>query len=486
LYSFSESRPINTTYGTNQDRLLARQSSLRGAPETKNISSQEAITLFNSRSAGAIHDYIQKERRSHTMAPLVRIVGPSSTITTQTFASTAAPSDAQTVKPSNATQIISNATDNLYAQLNAEMADATNNDYEVDVIGNNQEDDEEEEDDDDTPLIVKVQYDPDAGGPPSEDAIRQALDNKLKGQSRPRNANEPIVLNFLNHSTQTQIPSMRMRPQQPMFNRSAPSIPQSIIRSQQQQQQQQQSLLQQQLKQQQQLELQENQRQQQQRQQQEFLLQQQKQKQQLQQYIQQQLQLEQQRKQEQTRRERLQWEQQQIQKQLKAEQQKIQKQLKAEQNELKQLIQQQLQHEQQQQQQQRYQQLFQQQRNRQIYQSQQNESIQQNASLPPMGPRPSRTVPSIRTIPMNQSLATHTSNHHIHLAQNFSSAPMAIRNPQEFPTITIQKLPNRNIKSILTSDVIPTGLFIHLYNCFLILNLYLQTNQSFFVLNFRT
>jgi hypothetical protein len=436
------------------------------------------------------------------------------------FASTTAPSDAQTMKSSYASQAISNAPFHSYSQSNTEMIDAINNDHKVDVKDDGEEK-EEDDDDDDTPIIVKVQYDPDAGGPPSEDVIRQAVDNQLKWQPRPKNANEPIVLNFLNRPTQPEIPSMRIKPQQPFFNRSAPSIPQ-LISPPQQQQQQQQTLFQQQLKQQQQLQLQEKQRQQQkqeqqrrqqaflleqqeqkqeqqrrlqeflleqqeqklqQRRQQEFLLEQQEQKQKLQQYLQRQYQLDQQRKEEQIRQERLQWEQQQIQKKFKAEQ-----------HEIGQLIQQQLLREQQQlqrkQQQQRYRQLFQQQerqkqqesqqQNRQIYQSYQNESEQKNASLPPIGPRPWRTIPAIRTIPTNKLPPIHSLNNYTHPTQTVSQASMPLRNPSQFSTITIQNNRNTNSKSI--NDSIPSGLFIHLYN-FLI---YIYKQINYFILYCRT
>jgi hypothetical protein len=92
--------------------------------------------------------------------------------------------------------------------------------------------------DDDAPIIVKVRYNPEAGTLPSEDAIRQAVDNQLNQRSDKKSKKEPIIVNFLGKNIQPQLP---IRPQQPVFNQSQlpiqqrPSL-QTLIPSQQKQQ----------------------------------------------------------------------------------------------------------------------------------------------------------------------------------------------------------------------------------------------------------
>ncbi len=503
------------TSSTNQNRLLSRQSSLGAMPDTKNTLLQSTVPLSNSRSVSAIHDYIQRERKAHTMAPSTRILGPSSNLGSNMFASTSAPSDAQMMKSSHVTQATSNTKLNSYSQSVSEMADAVGDNHKEEEEEEDYNYDDDDDDDDDAPIIVKVRYDPDAGGPPSEDIIRQAVDKQLKQQSGPKMTNDPIVLNFLKRPTQPQVSSILVRPQQPVFNRPTAPIPQLITRprlrvpispqeqlqqqslqSLQQQQQQYQQFsqpqqLQYQLKQQQ-LQLQEKQRQQQQQQQeqqrrqQELLLQQQKQKQQQlqlqeKQRQQQQQQEEQQRRQQelllqQQKQEQLQLQEKQRQQQQGEEQQRRQQELLLQQQKQKQQIQQFLQQQQQRKQQQKqleqqqiqqqlqlerqqqYQQLLRQQpRQKQQelqQQGQQNYQQQQYFTLPPMGPRPSRTIPSMRSVPMNQLSAM--------FLQNNKIRPIPLRNPQQMSTMNLQQVPNHHSSLSFISDSLPTGLIIHL------------------------
>jgi len=118
--------------------------------------------LIGSRLNGILNDQIQKERRAHTMAPLAHISGPSSTPQAKMFATPAAPSD----NTANRSQ--------QFSRISRGRSD-------MGTI------------DEDAPIIVKVRYDPQTGGRPTEDAVRKALNQQRFDQKM---RTEPIVLNF--------------------------------------------------------------------------------------------------------------------------------------------------------------------------------------------------------------------------------------------------------------------------------------------------
>lgn len=99
---------------------------------------------------------IQRERRAHTMAPISRISGPISTPRGKMFATAAAPVENQP---------------NPYSKIPYEHPD-----------------------EDHGPIIVKVRYNPQAGGVPSEDAIRKAIGHQIFDR---RARKDPIIVNFL-------------------------------------------------------------------------------------------------------------------------------------------------------------------------------------------------------------------------------------------------------------------------------------------------
>lgn len=109
------------------------------------------VTHFN--------DHIRREeRRAHTMAPLSRISGSSSTPKAKMFAIPFVP-----------------------AKLPRSHLDLT---------------------DDDTPIIVKVRYHADAGAPPSEHVVRQAIDEQFQQQRwNRRRKHQPLIVSFLGQTT---------------------------------------------------------------------------------------------------------------------------------------------------------------------------------------------------------------------------------------------------------------------------------------------
>ena len=224
---FLELKPTNFVSNTYQNGSLVRQSSVGALPDSRHVSSKESTPLPSSRSMGRVHDQIQRERRAHTMAPMSRITGPSLLVTGNLFASTIAPSDARTINTSQPAQENSNTIN--YGDIENDNEDDDDDDEEE----GEDEDEEDEEEEDDGPIIVKVRYDPTAGGPPPEDLIRQAVDNQLKAKSNSKQTAEPIVLNFLD---KVQIPNDKaiVTSRQPVLNQSKPSIPQQSIQIQQQ------------------------------------------------------------------------------------------------------------------------------------------------------------------------------------------------------------------------------------------------------------
>ncbi|CAF1614029.1 unnamed protein product [Rotaria magnacalcarata] len=160
------------------------------------IQSKASVKETNSYSNGALYNYIQRERKAHTMAPLTRISGPSSSVKASMFANTTAPSDSQAMKSSILTQTTASTVADSHFQPAVETNDnVTDDNYEND----------EDDDDDEAPIIVTVRYDPEAGAPPPEDAIRQAVNNKLKGQSDKKKTHDPIIFDFINHGARPQI-----------------------------------------------------------------------------------------------------------------------------------------------------------------------------------------------------------------------------------------------------------------------------------------
>ena len=128
------------------------------------------MPLINSRLHRALPDRIQKERRAHTVAPISRISGPLPTLKAQMFATTTAPSE----NPANQSSKI------VHEHL----------------------------DDVEAPIVVKVRYDPQAGGKPSEDAIRKAIGQQIFDR---RARKDPIIVNFFQPNIPFQIPT-RLQP----------------------------------------------------------------------------------------------------------------------------------------------------------------------------------------------------------------------------------------------------------------------------------
>ncbi|UJR13524.1 hypothetical protein I4U23_000538 [Adineta vaga] len=169
------------------ERSLFRPSSFESIPP------QRSVPLPSSYSVTNIHDRIQRERKAHTMPPLAHIVGPSTSPKAKLFASIVAPVDTQAGKSTIVTQdVVSTRTSICSKRSEVEMTD------------------------DDATVIVKVRYDPESGGPPSEDTVRQAIDNQLIQRSGLNKKKEPIVVNFIGQNLQ---PNLPIRPHQPTFNR---------------------------------------------------------------------------------------------------------------------------------------------------------------------------------------------------------------------------------------------------------------------------
>ena len=143
--------------------------------------------MIVTQSNDIVTDRIQRERRSHTMAPLARISGPSSTPQAKMFATITAPTDKPTKKSHHSI-------------------------------------------DEDAPIIVKVRYDPQAGGRPTDDAVRKAINQQIFDQ-KPRK--EPIVLNFFeqrnahSHIRQHPLPTRITLPS----SRTFPSVPHPFLRN---------------------------------------------------------------------------------------------------------------------------------------------------------------------------------------------------------------------------------------------------------------
>jgi hypothetical protein len=187
---FSSANSFATRY-SNHPRFISRQSSL------ETVSTKHSTPLPTSRSLGFLQDRIQKERKAHTMPPLPRISGPSSTPRAKLFASIIAPYTAEAFKSDHQTQDTSIS----YPKSDIEMTT-----------------------DDDTPIIVTVQYDPETGGRPSEVAIRQAVEHQLNQRSNPINKKDPVVLNFLKPPIQPQLP-IRFSQQQQVVYQPIPQRP---------------------------------------------------------------------------------------------------------------------------------------------------------------------------------------------------------------------------------------------------------------------
>jgi hypothetical protein len=163
------------------------------------LATKKSVLLATSYSAGTLRDRIQRERRAHTMAPLTRISGPSSSPKAKMFASIIAPSDSQAVKSTRP------------AREKSKTKSASHRKPAVAV----------NDDDDNAPIIVKVQYDPTTGVRPSEDAVQRAIAAQLKQRSNERSNKDPIVINPAGQIIQ---PRMPIRPPQPyIFNR--PMLP---------------------------------------------------------------------------------------------------------------------------------------------------------------------------------------------------------------------------------------------------------------------
>jgi hypothetical protein len=141
-----------------------------------------SIPLPSSYSTVTLPDRIQKERRAHTMAPLPRILGPSTVPKSKLFANIVAPTDAQAIKP---TTKIPKITPISHPTPDVEMSD------------------------DNTTVIIKVIYDPAAGAPPSEDTVLRAIDNRLISRSNKNNKKHPIILNLLEQNIQSKLPNLQ-------------------------------------------------------------------------------------------------------------------------------------------------------------------------------------------------------------------------------------------------------------------------------------
>ena len=421
--------------------MVSRQLNIESTTSDGNIPSSNSLPLYSSRSVSSVYDAVRRERKAHTMAPSTRILKPNSTIKANMFANIAAPSGSQTSKSSHLTRTLSNNVLNFDSQSAVRVNDDCN-----DSIEQHNGDDN----DDDAPIIVKVRYDPETGAPPSEDAIRQAVNNKLSGPFGQKLTSDPIVLDFINHPIRAEIPQVPVRSEQLYFshpNLSA-SVPincprQKIPVAQQQhlkqqdlksQQQQQQTQIRQ--EQQQQLELR-------QKQQQQMRLQQMQQK--LQQQMQQQQQLRQ-------RQEHLLQQQrykQQLQRFFEHQQQKKQRQLYMQQQQIRQ---------------QQYQQLLQ--RRQELHQRQPHyQQEQKNSSLPPIGPRPQRVMSYDRTVPLNRPIPAFLGKSNI---RPTPSIPISFRNSEKTSTISKQRLPDQGISSTLSSVSLPIGF---------ILSYFFLTNQ---------
>ncbi|CAF1610360.1 unnamed protein product [Adineta ricciae] len=191
----SEALPNNAGLPPKPRTVSRRQGRLRRTSSFENNASQHLTPLPNSLSAGNVHDRMQSERRSHTMAPLTRIAGPSSSPRAKLFASATAPMDMHVPQSSAVTTqgIISTRTS------------VCSRGSDVDTI------------DDDATVIVRVRYDPDIAPPPSEEAVREAINNQLMQRTGPNRKKEPIIIDFMRQNIQPNIP---VRPPQPSFNRS--------------------------------------------------------------------------------------------------------------------------------------------------------------------------------------------------------------------------------------------------------------------------
>ncbi|CAF3168666.1 unnamed protein product [Rotaria sp. Silwood2] len=183
----SKARTINSILSShsNQDQFYSKHKQSNSENLTIKHNNKP---LTNSRSTGALQNRIHKERRSHTMAPLSRILGPSSTPKAKLFASIIAPTDAQAIKSSQLTEDLSNIESIYHSKTDIDMTD------------------------DDIPIIVKVEYDPETGYP-NEDIIRQAVNNRLNQLSNNINHQQPIVFNFRGPSIKPNV-SVRVQQQQ--------------------------------------------------------------------------------------------------------------------------------------------------------------------------------------------------------------------------------------------------------------------------------
>ncbi|CAF4068333.1 unnamed protein product [Rotaria sordida] len=169
----------------------------------KNILSKRCLPLFNSRSVGCLEDRIKKERKSHTMPPLSKILGPCSTPKAKLFASIIAPTDAQAIKANQLAQNLSNINSIYDSKSDRETID------------------------DDTPIFVHVQYDPQTSSRPDQNIIRQTLNNQLFNQI---NKQEAIILNFLGPNIKANLPVRVEQQQQQSFNQSTQFIKQNSSR----------------------------------------------------------------------------------------------------------------------------------------------------------------------------------------------------------------------------------------------------------------
>ena len=421
------------------------------------------------------------------MAPLTRIVGPSSMPTASLFASTVAPSDAKAMKSAHQNQSKPDTTASTLSKPMVIRNDVTtDDDYQYDETDATADDYDDDGDDDDTPIIVKVRYDPDEGAPPSEDLIRQAVDNRLKGSSGPRAGNDPLILDFRNDTVPASAPQMLTRQQQPgsppsrsidaagSSRQQQPTQPnpqllqgqrqflqeqqQQVLgqqqKQQEQQRQQQQILMQRQKHQeqerQQQIRLMEEKqrqqqllRQQQLEQQQKLFLQQQKEKQQLEQFLQHQKQ--------QQLRQRLQQEQ--LQKQ--QQQQQLRDYQMHQQRYREQLLRQQQYQQNQQTLQPQSDRVYQQNSQSTLSESQRN---QQNPYLPPMSARPPQAPSTGRSFPIVRPPSIFVPTAQLPSMQMFPRAPLPFMNPPQVQNITIERLPVQNVKPGLNISHSHTGL----------------------------
>ncbi|CAF0898023.1 unnamed protein product [Adineta ricciae] len=190
-----EALPNNAGLPPKPRTFSRRQGRLRRTSSVENNAPQNLIPLPSSLSAGNVHDRMQSERRSHTMAPFARITGPSSSPRAKLFASATAPMDVHVPQSSAVTTqgTISTRTSICSRRSDADMTD------------------------DDATVIVRVRYDPDIAPPPSEEAVREAVNNQLMQRTGPNKKKDPIIVDFMRQNIQPNIP---VRPPQPIFNRS--------------------------------------------------------------------------------------------------------------------------------------------------------------------------------------------------------------------------------------------------------------------------